>query len=266
MASISLIITILIIVVLTAYIVFYRIYPGPDNKQMMSEQMPLNEKKNILMPDRTQTEILGSGGTSVMGFIYLGQGDKTLRYGPADQYIPLLQVENNWALEIIPSPKDKKEFGARLRVKTQRAGQLSYEIISLPSIPKQKWVWFALLREGRRFDVIYDKRLVASQRLEHYPAVIASPLSIGNKGIEGAAIHWMVNSHRLTPEEVERERKTYVDTNGKVVESTWNPLTRLEAPSLPFPRLSAQCPAGLPCETVTAPPKRSLYEWKTPYA
>lgn len=266
MVSTPILIAILIIVALTAYIVIYRIYPGPDNKEMMSDQVPLNEKKNILMPDRTQTEILGSGGTTVMGFVYLRQGDKTLRYGPADQYVPLLQVENNWSLEILPSPKEKKAYGARLRVQTQRAGQMEYEIIPLPPLPKQKWVWVALLREGRRFDVIYDQRLVASQRLERYPVVIASPLSIGNKGIEGRAIHWKVNARRLAPEEVERERKTHVDTNGRVVESKWNPLTNLEVPSLPFPRLFAECPAGLPCETVTAPPKKTLYEWKTPYA
>lgn len=266
MVSAPILIALLIIVVLTAYIVVYRIYPGADNKDILSEQTPLNEKKNILMPDRTQTEILGSGGTTVMGFFYLGQGDKTPRYGPADSYIPLLQVENNWSLEILPSPKEKTMYGARLRVRTMKGGQMEYETIPLPPIPKQKWAWIALLREGRRFDVIYDQRLVASHRLEHYPVVIASPLSMGNKGIEGVAIHMKVNARRLSPEEVERERKTHVDTNGRVVESTWNPLTHLEVPSLPFPLLSAQCPAGLPCETVTAPPKKSLYEWKTPYA
>lgn len=266
MVSIPHLIAILIIVALTAYIVIYHIYPGADNKQILSEQTPLNKKKNILMPDRTQTEILGSGGTTVMGFFYLGQGDKTLRHGSADQYVPLFQVENNWALEILPSPKEKMAYGARLRIQTQQAGRFQYETISLPPLPKQKWVWVALLREGRRFDVIYDQRLVASQRLEHYPVVIASPLSLGNKGIEGAAIRMMVNARRLTPEEVERERKTHVDTNGRVVESTWDPINQLETPSLPFPRLMAECPAGLPCNTVTAPPKKSLYEWKTPYA
>lgn len=266
MASIPLILAVSIIVLLAAYIVIYRIYPGANNQEIMTEQIPLNEKKNIFMPDRTQTEILGSSGTTVMGFVYLGQGDKTLRYGPADEYIPLLQVENNWALEILPSPKEKKAYGARLRVQTQESGGRKKETIPLPPLPKQKWVWIAILREGRRFDVIYDQRLVASQRLEHYPVILVNALSMGHKGLEGAAIHWKVNGRRLSPEEVERERKTRVDTNGRVVESTWNPLTHLEIPSLPLPRFTAECPAGLPCETVTAPPKKSLYAWKSPYA
>lgn len=260
------ILTIVVIVCITVYLIVYRIYPGPDNTDLLSVPTPLNKKKNIMMPDRVQADILGSGGTTVMGFFYLRQGDKTLRYGKADQYVPLLQIENNWVLEVSPSPKDKKEYGARLRVQTQQGSQFKYEIIPLPSIPKQKWVYIAILREGRRFDIIYDNRIVASQRLEHYPVVIASPLSVGEKGLEGTVIHMMVNNRRLAPEEVERERKIHIDTNGMVVDMKWNPLHLLDAPKFPFINITAECPAGLPCDTITAPPRKSLYEWKTPYA
>lgn len=201
-----------------------------------------------------------------MGFFYLNQGDRTLRYGQADQYLPLLQVENNWVLEVSPSPKDKKEYGARLRVQTQHASKFQYETIPLPAIPKQKWVYITILREGRRFDVMYDNRIVASQRLEHYPVVITSPLSVGDKGLSGRVIHMVVNSRRLRPEEVERERKTHVDTSGMVVDMKWNPLHLLDSPSFPLAPIMAECPAGLPCDTVSAPPQKSLYEWKTPYA
>lgn len=266
MASSITIFTVLVIVCIALYIIFYRIYPGPDTKDILSTPTPLDQKKNIVMPDRVQTDILGSGGMSVMGFFYLNSGDKTLRYGQADQYVPLLQVENNWVLEVAPSPKEKKEYGARLRIQTQQASQFQYETIPLPAIPKQKWVYLAILREGRRFDVIYDNRLVASHRLEHYPVVITSPLSVGGKGLSGTVIHVMINNRRLRPEEVERERKTHVDTNGMVVEMKWNPLHSLETPSFPLAKLFAECPAGLPCDTVTAPPKKNLYEWKTPYA
>lgn len=259
-------ITIVVLVCITLYLIIYRIYPGPNNKDVLMEQIPLNKKKNVLMPDQTQTDILGSGGTTVMGFFYLNQGDKTLRYGSANRYISVMEVENNWVLEVVPSPKDKKEYGARLRVQTQQAGRFQYETIPLPAIPKQRWVFLTLLREGRRFDVMYDDRIVASQRLEHYPVVISSPLSVGNKGLEGAVINLMVNGRRLSPVEVERERKIHVDTNGRVVNTSFDPLRPLELPPNPLSALTAQCPAGLPCETVTSPPKKSLYEWKTPYA
>ncbi len=268
--STATIIMIAAIVCTAVYLIVYQIYPSANNQDVLFRKVPLHVKKNVLMPDRVQTDLLGSSGSTFMGFFYLNQGDKTLRYAQPGQYIPLVQVENNWVLEVIPSPKEKKEYGARLRIQTQQAGVFQYETIPLPSLPKQRWVFLAILREGRRFDVLYDSRIIASHRLEYYPVVIASPLSVGEKGLEGTAIHMKVNSRRLSPEEVERERKTYVDTEGNVTDTrddddgkslwerigSWNPLALLRVECLP----------GLPCHTLTAPPSKQLYQWKTPYA
>lgn len=265
------IIVVVLIVCITVYFIVYRIYPGPDNKNIQDKVIPLNNKKNVLLPDRVQEELLGSGGSTVMGFFYLNQGDKTLRYSKVDEYIPLIQVENNWSLEIVPSPKEKKEYGAQLRIKTQKAGQFKEEIISLPSVPKQKWVYLTILREGRRFDVMYDNRIVASRRLEYYPVVIASPLSVGNVGLDGKVIHMKINSRRLSPDEVDRERVNHIDTSGMVVDMKWGDRAPLKffqftLPELSFSWLTKRCLPGLPCDHVTAPPTKRLYEWKTPYA
>lgn len=265
------IIVIVLIVCITVYLIVYRIYPGPDNKTITNKAIPLNKKKMILMPVDVQTDILGSGGSTIMGFFYLNQGDKTQRYSKIDAYIPLIQVENNWSLDVVPSPKDKKEYGAQLRVQTQHAGNRKEEVISLPSIPKQKWVFITILREGRRFDVMYNNRIVASQRLEYYPVVISSPLSVGNEGLDGKMVHMKTNSRRLSPDEVDRERLNHVDTSGMVVDMKWgerSPLRFLdfELPDIDFSSLTKRCLPGLPCDNVTSPPKKSLYEWKTPYA
>jgi hypothetical protein len=134
------------------------------------------------------------------------------------------------------------------------------EVIELPNIPKQKWIFIAILRDGRRFDVIYDNRIVASQRLEYYPVNISSPLAIGSTGLAGSVIHVLINGTRLSPTEVERERVAHVDTNGTVLEA--------DAIDISFPglKLFAQCPPGLPCDPVTRPPNNNLFEWSTPYA
>lgn len=260
------VITAVVIVCVTVYLIVWRIYPSAGSKDVLDAQQPLNQKKNVLMPDRAQSEIVGSGGTTVMGFFYMNQGDKTLRHGAADQYVTVMEVEGHWSFQVIPSPREK-EAAARLRIQTQQAGRYQTESVDLPAFPKQRWVHLAILREGRRFDVLYDGEIVASKRLEHYPAVVVAPLSIGNKGLEGAVIHLKVNPRRLAPEEVERERKTYTDTNGRVVQAV-SPSTALtyQTPPNPLAALTAECPAGLPCETVTAPPKKPLYAWKTPYA
>ena len=70
----------------------------------------------------------------------------------------------------------------------------------------------------------------------------------------------MINDRRLAPNEVERERVKYVDTNNTVLES--NAISM----SLPNIRLLAQCPPGLPCDSITKPPGNNLLEWESPYA
>jgi hypothetical protein len=186
-------------------------------------------------------------------------GDRTSKYN--DNYTPFLQIANNWYLEVSNAPNDKQTTSARLRVRTAAQGATTKdEMIELPSIPKQKWIFIAVLRDGRRFDVIYDNKIVASQRLEQYPVVVSSPVSIGNKGLDGTAIHIITNSTRLSPTDIEDVRLSIVDTNKLVIEG--NPFNI----TLPMISLLAECPSGLPCNPVTKPPANQGFKWNTPYA
>jgi len=247
-----------ILLLITFYIIVYVIYPGSGNNDILSTMTPLNKKQDILTSDKTQQILLSGAGSSVMGFFNLNDGDRTMKF--AGSYTPLLQVENNWYLEIAPASPNRGQSAVRLRIKTNDGGNLTQEIIELPQIPKQKWVFIAILRDGRRFDIIYDNKIVASQRLQNYPVVISSPLSVGNTGFAGSVIHIMVNNSRLTPTAVERERVAYVDTNNTVLEGNTIDI------SFPGLKLFAQCPPGLPCEPITRPPQNNLVQWSTPYA
>jgi hypothetical protein len=258
MSIIALIIFGVILLLITYYIIVYVIRRGGGNNDILPIMTPLSSKKDILTSDITQTTLLSGAGSTVMGFFNLKGGDRTVKY--QDGYTPLIQVENNWFLEISPSPIGKDSTAARLRVQTSDGGTLKQETIELPQIPKQKWVFIAILRDGRRFDVIYDNKIVASQRLEYYPVVISSPLSVGNKSLDGSVIHVIINGTRLTPGAVERERLAHVDTNNTVLEG--------DSIDISFPglKLFAQCPSGLPCDPITKPPSNNLVQWKTPYA
>jgi hypothetical protein len=121
-------------------------------------------------------------------------------------------------------------------------------------------MFIAILRDGRRFDIIYNNEIVASQILEFYPVVISSSLFVGNSGLSGSVIHVIINNRRLTPSEIENERLRYVNTNGTVLEADSISV------SLPALKLLAQCLPGLPCDSVTKPPSNNLLKWKSPYA
>jgi hypothetical protein len=258
MSIIALIIFGVILILTTLYIIVYVIYPGSGNNDVLTTMTPLNVKKDIVTSDIVQSTLLGTSGCTVMGFFYLLDGDKTPNF--LNGFTPIMQVENNWYLEVAPSPTGNSDSTTRLRVQTNDGGQITQEIITLPAIPKQKWTFIAVLRDGRRFDVIYNNQIVGSQTLEFYPVVISSPLSIGNTGLNGSVIHVMINGLRLTPTQVERERVAHVNTNGTVLESD------TIAISFPGLNLFSQCPPGLPCDSITRPPPSNLMQWKTSYA
>ena len=257
MSLIALIVFGVILVLITYYIIVYLIYPGSGNNDVLPKMTTLTVKKDILTSDITQSTLLAGAGSTVMGYFYLLDGDKTKNF--INNYTPIIQVDNNWFLEISQSPNGSSS-AARLRVQTNDSGTLQQEIIELPQIPKQKWQFIAILRDGRRFDVIYNNEIVASQILEYYPATISSPLSVGNTGLAGSVIHVIINGSRLSPTQVERERVSHVDTNNTVLDADSINI------SLPGLNLFAQCPPGFPCDPITKPPSSNLKQWKTPYA
>ena len=249
----------LVIIVITIYLVVYVIYPSPSIQEILSTLTPLNDKKDVVMPVVSQKTLLTTNGGTVMGMFYFQPGDRTANY--TTRFLPFVQIANNWYLEVSNAPNDKKQAAARLRVRTtQKDAGYGDEMIDLPPIPKQKWIFIAVLRDGRRFDVVYDDKIVASQRLEHYPAVISSPVSIGSKGLSGSVIHLMISASRQSTADLERTRKSLVDTNQIIVED--NPIIG----SLPTASLSAQCPPGLPCKAVSRPPINQRLQWNTPFA
>lgn len=242
----------------TYYVIMYGILPSPGAEDMLTELTPLKAVKKVVDPDDVQKKLLGTSGCTVMGFFKLMNGDRTMKY--TDQYTPLMEIPNNWSLDVSPSPSENKPSGARLRIQVKDEKGIQNEYVELPSIPKQKWVMIAVLRDGRRFDVIYDKQIVASHRLKNYPVIISAPLNVGNNGLDGKAIHVCIHSRRLLPSEVEKERMKYVDTNNIVVEDDDIHL------SFPTIKLFPECPSGFPCEPVTKPPSNNLHYWDSPYA
>jgi len=251
-------------VIIIAVLYYYFLYSGDNTMDVLTELTPLSAPKQIVMADKTQSMLLEKGGSTIMGFFNIQHGDRTKKYIDKlrpDEYTPVMYISGNWSFEISQRPGGVLDTNARLRVTTKdSSGRAVDEIMDLPSLPKQKWVCIAMLRDGRRFDIMYDNKIVASQRLHNYPVIISNPLFIGNKKLGGSAIHIIISDRRFTPTEVDRERLKYVDTNNMVIEGN--------AIDISFPniRLFSQCPPGLPCDPVTSPPRSNLLQWKTPYA
>jgi hypothetical protein len=255
--SLYTIVFLLCLAIITIYIV-YTIVRSSNSNDVLTTMTTLTKKTDIVMADKTFSTLLGTSGSTVIAFIKLDEGDRTMTY--TNKYIPLLQIPNNWYLEILPSKNGVHATSTRLRIATKNHDTKKEEIITLPDLVKQKWICGAILREGRRFDVIYDNKIVASHNLEYYPAIEnGSSLAIGNKGLNGSIIHVIINNIRMTPSDIDKERLKYIDTNNNIIES--NDIDM----SFPFSHFFSQCPPGLPCDPIKKPPSQFL-KWNTPYA
>jgi hypothetical protein len=248
---------ILIVTIITVTCYFIYTNTGSTNNDVVTSMLELNKKTDIATGDVIEATLLRTNGSTVMGFFNLQQGNRTIGYN--NDYVSLLSVPNNWSLEVSQTSTNKN-VSARLRVMTNNSGTQQEEYIELPPIPRQKWICISILREGRRFDIIYDNRIVASQRLKYYPVIINNPMTVGNATIMGKVIHVIITPTRLSPSEVERQRRIYVNSNNDVLEA--NSLLM----SLPSFKISAQCPPGLPCDNITHSPSNAYLKWQTPYA
>jgi hypothetical protein len=190
----------------------------------------------------------GSGG-SLIFYLYLNTLQRTSNMN--DPYVTILGIPNSFALQVMPG-------AARISLFTQKAGtgQIESEFIDLQRIPEQKWVQIAILREGRRFDVLYNTTLVASHRMKYIPVVQKSGLLVGAEGVTGVIGNVRVAARRLTVQEIQYEHTRTSDTRGK--------------PSLgsilPPKGLATTLCTGPHCPAATSnSPQNTLQFWSSPY-
>lgn len=87
---------------------------------------------------------------------------------------PLLKYGE--ALQLLASgytnSRDKPFVPALLKIQTSKSTSQYYmESVPLPAIPLQRWTVITIVKEGRRFDVFYGQKQVASKILEFMPAI-----------------------------------------------------------------------------------------------
>jgi len=91
------------------------------------------------------------------------------------------------------------------------------ETIPLPNIPFQKWTYVTVAREGRRFDVYYNGKLVASKRTQNIVDLRTGfgPIVAGDPSLTGKVALVEALPQKLIQAEVEAKYKQTSDTTGK---------------------------------------------------
>lgn len=239
----------LLVIIYLGLLYFYG-KPGP--KDLAPSTVSLNTNTNLMSSSEAGLFTSGAGGT-LCALVNVDIGNRTASMNMSS-FSMLLGIKNGIELQLAPASANQTST-ARLLIATTNGP----EAINLPPFPLQKWTFVSILREGRRFDVMYDTQIVASHRLEAYQTPTISPISIGSANLIGNAVHVIVASERLTPQAIATLRAQYSDTTGA------------PPPPSPFvfpfelPSFMSFCIPGLPCDSITAPPANRMKSWSSLY-
>jgi len=271
---------VILIATIITYVVIGIVYsPSNTYTDLLPSPTGLTAQTQLLDSGSVKTTLLSQGGSTVAGFVNVQFGDRTsrmkdptapvgLNLPPALTYTTLLGVKGAFEYQIAPSRLYFDVSGTPGVQRPQSTAQLivytthrEFDTIPLPPLPQQSWVFLSILRDGRRFDVMYDDKIVASHRIDVYPMAIQNPLVLGDKALLGQAVHFFTMNTRATPNQISALRASYSDTTG--APPVKFPISFLP---IPFGNLQAKCPTGFPCTAVSSPPKNALKAWSSRYS
>jgi hypothetical protein len=245
-----------IILILIIAIVYFSIkYYYREGKIRVFTAGPLDLSKPtpVVGSDDAKQILQSKNGSTLSVFIKINGIDKSGVYDATP--IGILEQPGCWALQYVPQNSKSASPTYKFSVNTiDSTGAERIEEIPLPMIPEQKWIYFTVLKEGRRFDVLYNKNIIASSYLINYPKVQTQAIRLGNSLMRGEAAYVNGASKRYTFEEVAEEWASRADTRGK--------------PYLPDESIlpTFGCPSGLFCFSAPSGPSSMKTFWSSPYA
>ena len=205
-------------------------------------------------------------------------------------YINIVNIAGVVALEILPVPDAGRQGSSMLQltVKTETAplkgstsklSQKYIETLVLPPIPYQQWVMITIAREGRRFDISYNKTLVLSQITMNMPVTSKSStngkgLTSGGVGLMGTLTALTMYKSRQSAADIDKQYGKLADTRGKpyglpsiegqsTMGQTIGIVPMNSMPSFPT---ASWCVFGACLDEPTIQPANPMYNWATSYA
>ena len=248
--------TIGIILILIIAIVYFSIkyyYTEGKIKVYSAGPIDLSAPAVVISADEAKALLQSNNGSTISAFIKIDGIDKSGVFDATP--INIMEQPECWALQYIPQNESYSSPTYRFLIQTMDlSGKGQPEIIPLSLFPEQKWIYFSILKEGRRFDIVYNKNIIASSYLTKYPKVDTQAIRIGNNAIRGQAAYINGANKRYTIEEIAEEWAARADTRGK--------------PYLPTESIlpTFGCPDGLFCFSTISGPNDMKKFWTSPYA
>lgn len=264
-------ISIILILCLAIFIIITIVNSKGFATDLMPQLVDISSEKAISDSLTTSSTLFGQSTSTIIFFVNYRLGNRTNKLQSPENYIPVIMMNGSFALEVSPAYLSSSSATSQMNSTTRLAVYITSPTgstpfyIQVPPLPQQTWIQVAILRDGRRFDVMYNDQLVASERLPTLPVATQSELIIGNDSLIGNAIHGFIYNYRLNPVDIAKNRSRYTDVNGYPIGAQ---PSLVNLPLIPsnLQGIVAECPPGLPCNTISEPPANPFKMWKTSYA
>jgi hypothetical protein len=220
----------------------------------------LNSPTRIGYPGQPRDLFLVPAGATFSVYLFAAMNNKTPSLGNTQVPINLFQFGDVLKFQLVPGGIESAPK-TQLVVQTQNpASPNSVETLDVAEFPQQTWVHLVLVREGRRYTVYYNGKVVTSARTLYVPAINSASLILGDKRLQGE-----FGLPKLAPtpyhlEEVVDELRASADTRHQpYLSDFWSTMN--------FSLVNFGCPNGLFCFSTEGPPKLDpMKRWTSPYA
>lgn len=213
----------------------------------------LAKTKPVATSDLFSIPFFTNAGGTLLFYVNIQPGQRTPDIH--NPYTTIIGIPNCFSLQIPTAGSQQGTSEGRLQVFTQKnSSTIEEEYITIPSIPYQSWVQIAIIREGRRYDIAYNGKIVISQRLKYIPVVKKESLMIGSQELQGIIGLISVASRRLTIQEIKTEHQRTSDTRGKPSITSKGIMSSISI-----------CPPGVQCPSTDNLPSSPLEFWSSPY-
>jgi len=212
------------------------------------------------------------------------------------EYIPLVNFNDICTLELLGAPDGGRQNRASVQftMKTQSSGDIIdssdnrlnpekspadasgssttisdvyIETFVLPPIPFQKWIMITISREGRRFDVYYNKTLMLSKQASAvlYGSPTSDNIIVGNNKLHGSCAFFSIYNTIQSAIAISKQYGSLINTRGSPVLDENPPTLGLTKGNLSI-GVPSLCPSGDCIQSPSNPPASPLYEWSSSYA
>lgn len=225
-------------------------------KSLEPSEGSLDQPTRIGTPSDVRYSFITPPSATFMVYVFCPIPTKTPSVGQSVEPMTLVKMGNILQLQLLPGSAAQPPK-TQLVIQTQSEGS-RFETIPVADFPFQKWILLTIIKEGRRFTVYYNDKIVANSRTQYYPVINSSPLVLGHSSLKGKFIGPKLVPTAMHKDEIISELTTTSDTRHEPYQSI---------SFFDIFKVKLGCPGGVFCPSTKVVPQTSaLKEWKSPYA